>query len=211
MADPFEDVRRQHDMLRANGVLGIAYALSNPQAQMTLVDESFMAVQSAQAAPTLITGLTYAQEKEVIDDTRLFVEAVSALNLLPLEQIVYHVPDTSSAAGNGGRRRRHCKAGICRHLVLRQTGHDQTQLYGITLLARGSHPKPHGIAGANRVYISNSETACCQDQTANARLRTFVRKSRPTPATRCYISQRLRLKVMGREDENGGSACHRIQ
>ena len=47
-----------------------------------------LAVQSAQAAPTLITGLTYAQEKEIIEDTRLFVVAVSALNLLPLEQIV---------------------------------------------------------------------------------------------------------------------------
>ena len=47
-----------------------------------------LAVQTAQATPTLITGLTYAQEKEIIDDTRLFVVAVSALNLLPLEQIV---------------------------------------------------------------------------------------------------------------------------
>ncbi|MGL6155921.1 MAG: hypothetical protein ACRC1O_04855, partial [Ralstonia mannitolilytica] len=117
----------------------------------------------------------------------------------------------SSAAGNGGRRRRHCKAAIRRHLVLRQTAHGQTQLYGITLLARGSHPKPQGIAGAHATSISISETACCRDQTANARLRTFVRKFRPTPATGCYISQRLRLKVMGREDKNGGSACHRIQ
>lgn len=40
--------RRVADLGCGNGVLGIAYALSNPQAQMTLVDESFMAVQSAQ-------------------------------------------------------------------------------------------------------------------------------------------------------------------
>lgn len=46
------------------------------------------AVQSAQAAPTLITALTFEQEKEIIEDTRLFIVAVSALNLLPLEQIV---------------------------------------------------------------------------------------------------------------------------
>ncbi|PKB21498.1 helix-turn-helix domain-containing protein [Janthinobacterium sp. 64] len=46
------------------------------------------AVHAAQATPTLITGLTYAQEKEIIDDPRLFVVAVSALNLLPLEQII---------------------------------------------------------------------------------------------------------------------------
>lgn len=39
---------RVADLGCGNGVLGIAYALSNPQAQMTLVDESFMAVQSAQ-------------------------------------------------------------------------------------------------------------------------------------------------------------------
>ena len=39
---------RVADLGCGNGVLGIAYALSNPQAQLTLVDESFMAVQSAQ-------------------------------------------------------------------------------------------------------------------------------------------------------------------
>ncbi len=37
---------RVADLGCGNGVLGIAYALSNPQAQLTLVDESFMAVQS---------------------------------------------------------------------------------------------------------------------------------------------------------------------
>lgn len=40
--------QRVADLGCGNGVLGIAYALSNPQAQLTLVDESFMAVQSAQ-------------------------------------------------------------------------------------------------------------------------------------------------------------------
>ncbi|MGF6691096.1 23S rRNA (guanine1835-N2)-methyltransferase [Metapseudomonas resinovorans] len=38
---------RAADLGCGNGVLGIAYALANPQAQMTLVDESYMAVQSA--------------------------------------------------------------------------------------------------------------------------------------------------------------------
>ncbi len=38
---------RAADLGCGNGVLGIAYALANPQAQLTLVDESYMAVQSA--------------------------------------------------------------------------------------------------------------------------------------------------------------------
>ncbi|WP_339486678.1 class I SAM-dependent methyltransferase [Pseudomonas sp. EL_65y_Pfl2_R95] len=38
---------RVADLGCGNGVLAIAYALSNPEAQMTLVDESYMAVQSA--------------------------------------------------------------------------------------------------------------------------------------------------------------------
>jgi len=38
---------RVADLGCGNGVLGIVYALSNPQAQLTLVDESHMAVQSA--------------------------------------------------------------------------------------------------------------------------------------------------------------------
>ncbi|TNF09778.1 MAG: class I SAM-dependent methyltransferase [Pseudomonadales bacterium] len=42
------DVRRVADLGCGNGVLGIAYALNNPQAELTLVDESYMAVQSAQ-------------------------------------------------------------------------------------------------------------------------------------------------------------------
>lgn len=39
--------RRVADLGCGNGVLGIAYALANPEAQLTLVDESYMAVQSA--------------------------------------------------------------------------------------------------------------------------------------------------------------------
>ncbi|MBK60687.1 MAG: 50S rRNA methyltransferase [Pseudomonas sp.] len=42
------DARRVADLGCGNGVLGIAYALNNPQAELTLVDESYMAVQSAQ-------------------------------------------------------------------------------------------------------------------------------------------------------------------
>ncbi|MGE8500771.1 MAG: methyltransferase [Pseudomonas sp.] len=38
---------RVADLGCGNGVLGIAYALSSPQAELTLVDESYMAVQSA--------------------------------------------------------------------------------------------------------------------------------------------------------------------
>ncbi|MFZ6048127.1 methyltransferase [Pseudomonas sp. CR3202] len=38
---------RAADLGCGNGVLGIVYALANPQARMTLVDESYMAVQSA--------------------------------------------------------------------------------------------------------------------------------------------------------------------
>jgi 16S rRNA (guanine1207-N2)-methyltransferase len=38
---------RAADLGCGNGILGIAYALANPQAEMTLVDESYMAVQSA--------------------------------------------------------------------------------------------------------------------------------------------------------------------
>lgn len=41
------DARRVADLGCGNGVLGIAYTLGSPQAQLTLVDESYMAVQSA--------------------------------------------------------------------------------------------------------------------------------------------------------------------
>ncbi|UTW06654.1 methyltransferase [Pseudomonas benzenivorans] len=39
---------RVADLGCGNGVLGIAYALASPQAELTLVDESYMAVQSAE-------------------------------------------------------------------------------------------------------------------------------------------------------------------
>lgn len=39
--------RRVADLGCGNGVLGIAHALANPQDELTLVDESYMAVQSA--------------------------------------------------------------------------------------------------------------------------------------------------------------------
>lgn len=41
------DATRVADLGCGNGVLGITYALANPAAQLTLVDESYMAVQSA--------------------------------------------------------------------------------------------------------------------------------------------------------------------
>ncbi|MCQ4260500.1 methyltransferase [Stutzerimonas stutzeri] len=47
---------RAADLGCGNGVLGIVYALSNPQAQLTLVDESYMAVQSARENWQAILG-----------------------------------------------------------------------------------------------------------------------------------------------------------
>jgi 16S rRNA (guanine1207-N2)-methyltransferase len=47
---------RVADLGCGNGVLGIVYALGNPQAQMTLVDESYMAVQSARENWQAILG-----------------------------------------------------------------------------------------------------------------------------------------------------------
>ncbi len=47
---------RAADLGCGNGVLGIVYALHNPQAQLTLVDESYMAVQSAQENWQAING-----------------------------------------------------------------------------------------------------------------------------------------------------------
>lgn len=47
---------RVADLGCGNGVLGIVYALNNPQAQMTLVDESYMAVQSARENWQAILG-----------------------------------------------------------------------------------------------------------------------------------------------------------
>ncbi|PNG12720.1 methyltransferase [Stutzerimonas stutzeri] len=47
---------RVADLGCGNGVLGIVYALGNPQAQLTLVDESYMAVQSARENWQAILG-----------------------------------------------------------------------------------------------------------------------------------------------------------
>ena len=47
---------RAADLGCGNGVLGIVYALGNPQAQLTLVDESYMAVQSARENWQVILG-----------------------------------------------------------------------------------------------------------------------------------------------------------
>ncbi len=47
---------RVADLGCGNGVLGIAYALNNPQASLTLVDESYMAVQSARENWQAILG-----------------------------------------------------------------------------------------------------------------------------------------------------------
>ncbi|MHB0817550.1 methyltransferase [Stutzerimonas stutzeri] len=47
---------RVADLGCGNGVLGIVYALHNPQAQLTLVDESYMAVQSARENWQMIHG-----------------------------------------------------------------------------------------------------------------------------------------------------------
>ena len=43
---------------------------------------------AATNAPQLISQLTYAQEEEIIGDTKLLVVAVAALNLIPVEEIV---------------------------------------------------------------------------------------------------------------------------
>ncbi len=47
---------RVADLGCGNGVLGIVYALGNPQAELTLVDESYMAVQSARENWQAILG-----------------------------------------------------------------------------------------------------------------------------------------------------------
>ncbi len=47
---------RVADLGCGNGVLGIVYALGNPQAELTLVDESYMAVQSARENWRAILG-----------------------------------------------------------------------------------------------------------------------------------------------------------
>jgi transcriptional regulator with XRE-family HTH domain len=44
--------------------------------------------QAAADTPQLISQLTYAQEKEIISDTKLLVVAVLALNQVPVEEVV---------------------------------------------------------------------------------------------------------------------------
>ncbi|MGK5024076.1 helix-turn-helix domain-containing protein [Janthinobacterium sp. RB2R34] len=80
------------------------FTLQRVEQILVAIDSDFqqlaLAVQAAQAAPTLITGLTYAQEKEIIEDTRLFIVAVSALNLLSLEQIlaIYDISEAQAVS-----------------------------------------------------------------------------------------------------------------
>jgi transcriptional regulator with XRE-family HTH domain len=45
-------------------------------------------VQAATDAPQLIAQLSYAQEQEIIGDTKLLIVAVASLNMIPLEEIV---------------------------------------------------------------------------------------------------------------------------
>lgn len=52
---------RVADLGCGNGVLGIAYALASPQAQLTLIDESYMAVQSARENWQTALGLRAVQ------------------------------------------------------------------------------------------------------------------------------------------------------
>jgi hypothetical protein len=48
-----------------------------------------------QEEPKLISHLTYAQEKEIIGNPKLFIVAVSVLNLISIERILalYHIPE----------------------------------------------------------------------------------------------------------------------
>jgi hypothetical protein len=65
------------------------FSLERLEQVLSVIGMDFMELaQAATDAPHLITQLTRAQEEEIIGDKRLLVVAVSALNLLPLEQIV---------------------------------------------------------------------------------------------------------------------------
>jgi hypothetical protein len=70
--------------------LGRRIGLSEPSVKRMFAQRSFTLelVQAATDAPQLIAQLTYAQEEEIIGDTKLLVVAVAALNLIPLEEIV---------------------------------------------------------------------------------------------------------------------------
>lgn len=95
--------------LKAKGVtyaeLGRRIGLSEPSVKRMFAQRSFTLarleqvldvvgmdfaelVQAATDAPQLISQLTYAQEEEIIGDTKLLVVAVAALNQIPVEEIV---------------------------------------------------------------------------------------------------------------------------
>lgn len=54
--------------------------------------------QAATNAPQLISQLTYAQEEEIIGDTKLLVVAVAALNQIPVDQIavIYRINEAET-------------------------------------------------------------------------------------------------------------------
>ncbi|HSC83269.1 MAG TPA: class I SAM-dependent methyltransferase [Pseudomonas sp.] len=70
---------RVADLGCGNGVLGIAYALANPQAQLTLVDESYMAVQSARENWQAALG---ARPLTIRADDGLASQAADSLDLV---------------------------------------------------------------------------------------------------------------------------------
>ncbi|MBY0239840.1 MAG: helix-turn-helix transcriptional regulator [Burkholderiaceae bacterium] len=95
--------------LKAKGVtyaeLGRRIGLSEPSVKRMFAQRSFTLArleqvldvvgmdfaelaQAATDAPQLISQLTYAQEEEIIGDTKLLVVAVAALNQIPVEEIV---------------------------------------------------------------------------------------------------------------------------
>ncbi|EWC40255.1 methyltransferase [Pseudomonas stutzeri] len=70
---------RVADLGCGNGVLGIVYALGNPQAQLTLVDESHMAVQSARENWQAILG---ERPVEIRADDGLAEQPAASLDLV---------------------------------------------------------------------------------------------------------------------------------
>lgn len=71
--------RRVADLGCGNGILGIACALANPQAQLTLVDESYMAVQSARQNWQAALG---EREVEIRADDGLARQPAGSLDLV---------------------------------------------------------------------------------------------------------------------------------
>ncbi|WP_263140482.1 class I SAM-dependent methyltransferase [Pseudomonas sp. RIT-PI-AD] len=70
---------RVADLGCGNGVLGIVYALGNPQARLTLVDESYMAVQSARANWRAAFG---ERPVDIHADDGLATQAADSLDLV---------------------------------------------------------------------------------------------------------------------------------